>query len=142
MVEDFWAFADAGAKLARWHLGYETVEPWPLDGLPDEGADPKMLRVETMRFARKGDRGTIVVNHDVTLSDIPDEAHRYQVNGRSAIEWILDRYQVKTDKASGIVNDPNTWSKDPRYIVDLLARIVRVSMESVAIIEGLPPLGI
>ncbi|MDA8310766.1 MAG: DEAD/DEAH box helicase family protein [Actinomycetota bacterium] len=142
MVEDFWAFADAGAKLARWHLGYETVDPWPLDGLPDQGADPKMLRVEKMRFASKGDRSTVVVNHYVTLSGIPDDAHRYQVNGRSAVEWILDRYQVKTDKASGIVNDPNTWSKDPRYIVDLLARIVRVSMESVAIIEGLPPLGV
>ena len=113
MVEDFWAFADAGAALARWHLGYETVEPWPLDGLPDQGADPKILRVEKMRFASKADRSTVVVNHYVTLSGIPEDAHRYQVNGRSAVEWILDRYQVKIDKASGIVNDPNTWSKDP-----------------------------
>ncbi len=142
MVEDFWAFADAGAKLARWHLSYETVDPWPLDGLPDEGADPKMLRVERMRFAAKGDRGTVLVNHYVTLSGIPADAHRYQVNGRSAIEWIMDRYQVKTDKASGIVNDPNAWSKDPRYIVDLLARIVRVSVETVAIVDSLPPLGV
>ena len=142
MVEDFWAFADAGSQLARWHLGYETVKPWPLEGLPDEGADPKTLRVEKMRFASKGVRDTIVVNNYVTLSGIPDDAHRYQVNGRSAIEWILDRYQMRTDKASGIVNDPNTWSDDPRYIVDLLARIVRVSVESVAIIEGLPALGI
>ncbi len=142
MVEDFWVFASAGAALADWHLGYEAVEPWPLDGLPDEGADPKALRVEKMRFATKGDRSTIVVNSNVTLSGIPQDAHRYQVNGRSAIEWILDRYQVKTDKASQIVNDPNTWSEDPRYIVDLLARIVRVSLESIAIIDGLPPLGI
>ncbi len=141
MVEDFWAFADAGAKLARWHLGYETAEPWPLDGLPDQGADPKILRVEKMRFASKADRSAVVVNHYVTLSGIPENAHRYQVNGRSAIEWILDRYQVKTDKASGIVNDPNTWSDDPRYIVDLLARIVRVSVESVAIVDSLPALG-
>jgi len=83
-----------------------------------------------------------VVNNHVTLSGVPDDAYRYQVNGRSAIEWILDRYQAKTDKASGIVNDPNTWSDDPRYIVDLLARIVRVSLESVKIIDGLPPLGL
>jgi predicted helicase len=142
MVEDFWTFAAAGAALADWHLGYETVEPWPLDGLPDEAADQKTLRVEKMRFATKSDRSSIVVNSYVTLSGVPEEAHRYQVNGRSAIEWILDRYQVKTDKASGIVNDPNTWSNDPRYIVDLLARIVRVSVETVAIIEALPPLGI
>jgi len=142
MVEDFWAFAGAGAALTEWHLGYETVDPWQLDGLPDEGADPKTLRVEKMRFPAKGDRSSIVVNNHVTLSGIPDDAYRYQVNGRSAIEWILDRYQVKTDKASGIVNDPNSWSDDPRYIVDLVARIVRVSLESVKIIDGLPPLGL
>ena len=145
MAEDFWAFAAAGAVLADWHLGYETVEPWPLDGLPDEGADPKALRVDKLRFggnARNPDRSTIVVNDHVTLSGIPQDAYRYQVNGRSAIEWILDRYQVKRDPASGIANDPNTWTEDPRYIVGLLARIVRVSLESVAIIEALPALGI
>ncbi|MHB1582499.1 MAG: DEAD/DEAH box helicase [Acidimicrobiales bacterium] len=142
MVEDFWAFAGAGAALTDWHLGYETVEPWPLDGLPDEGADPKTLRVEKMRFLKKGDRTSIVVNGHVTLSGIPEGAYRYQVNGRSAIEWILDRYRIKADKASGIVNDPNTWSDDPRYIVDLLARIVRVSLESMTIIDGLPALGL
>ena len=142
MVEDFSAFVNAGAELAKWHLGYESVEPWPLKGLPDQGADPKTLRVEKMRFASKEDRSVIVVNDYVTLSGIPEEAHRYQVNGRSALEWILDRYQVRVDKASGIRNDPNTWSEDPRYIVDLVARIVRVSLESVAIIENLPPLGL
>lgn len=141
MVEDFWAFARAGAHLASWHLGYETADPWPLDGLPDEDAEPKSLRVEKMRFSSKADRSAIVVNPYVTLAGIPDDAYRYQVNGRSAIEWITDRYQVKVDKVSGIVNDPNTWSEDPRYIVDLVARIVRVSIESVAIIDCLPPLG-
>jgi predicted helicase len=142
MVDGFWRFVEAGEELAELHLGYETVEPWPLDGLPDKSADPKIFRVEKMRFANKADRSSIIVNNYITLSGIPDEVYRYQVNGRSAIEWILDRYQVRTDKASGIENDPNTWSNDPRYIVDLLARIVRVSVESVTIIEGLPSLGI
>jgi len=142
MVDDFWAFAGAGAALADWHLGYEMVDLWPLDGMPDEGTDPKTLRVEKMRFPTKGDRSSIVVNNHVTLSGIPDDSYRYQVNGRSAIEWILDRYQVKTEPKSQIVNDPNTWSDDPHYIIDLLARIVRVSLESVAIVDGLPPLGI
>jgi predicted helicase len=142
MVDGFWDFVEAGEELAKLHVGYETVEPWPLDGLPDESADPKTLRVEKMRFATKSDRSSIIVNNYITLSGIPEEAYRYQVNGRLVIEWILDRYQVRVDKASDIKNDPNTWSDDPRYIVDLVARIVRVSVESVGIIEGLPLLGI
>jgi predicted helicase len=142
MVDGFWDFVEAGEELAKLHVGYETVEPWPLDGLPDKSADPKIFRVEKIRFATKSDRSSIIVNNYITLSGIPEETYRYQVNGRSAIEWILDRYQKRVDKASGIENDPNTWSDDPRYIVDLLARIVRVSVESVGIIEGLPPLDI
>jgi predicted helicase len=140
MVEDFWDFVEAGKKLANLHLNYETIQPWPLEGLPDQGADPETLQVKTMRFKSKDDRSAIVVNNYVTLSGIPEEVYRYQVNGRSALDWILDCYQVRDDKASGIRNDPNTWSEDPRYIVDLVARIVRVSLESVEIIDKLPAL--
>ena len=145
MVDAFAEFAAAGRALAALHLGYESVEPWPLDGLPEAGADPKALLVEKMRFggsARARDRAAIVVNPYVTLSGIPDEAHRYEVNGRTALEWILERYQVKVDAASVIRNDPNTYSDDPHYIVELVARIVRVSVESAAIIDRLPALGI
>ena len=145
MVDAFTEFIDAGRHLADLHVGYETVEPWPLDGLPDSSADPRDLTVEKMHFgggARTPDRSTIVVNPSVALSGIPEEAHRYEVNGRTALEWIIDRYKVRVDKDSGIRNDPNDWSDDPRYVVDLVARIVRVSAESSAIIEGLPPLGI
>ena len=145
MVDAFFELAEAGRRLGQLHLGYESVEPWPLEGLPGAEADPATLRVEKMRFggnARTPDRSTIVVSSSVALGGIPEEAHRYEVNGRTALEWILDRYQVKTDRASGIRNDPNDWSTDPRYIVDLVARIVRVSVESAAIIEGLPALGI
>ena len=78
----------------------------------------------------------------VRAAGIPEEAHGYQVNGKSAIEWIMDGYEVKTDKASGIVNDPNHWSDDPRYVVDLVARIVRVSMEAVEVVKRLPALGV
>ena len=74
------------------------------------------------------------------MCDIPLEAYGYIVNGKSAIEWIMERYAVTVDKASGIRNDPNDWSDDPRYIVDLLKRIVRVSLESVRIVAGLPAL--
>ena len=98
-----------------------------------------------MRFAgntRTADKSVIVVNPYVTLSGIPQDAYHYEVNGRFAIEWILDRYQVKIDKDSHIENDPNKWSADPRYVVDLVARIVRVSLATVEILDALPPLGV
>jgi len=81
----------------------------------------------------------------LTLTGIPAEAHEYMLGSRSALDWILERYQVKTDKPSGIVNDPNDWGAehgDPRYIVDLVKRITRVSVETVAIVKGLPALEI
>lgn len=101
----------------------------------------ELFRVTKMKFLRKqneADRSTIIYNSRVDLSNIPEEAYRYQLGARSAIEWIIDRYQVKIDKASGIVNDPNDWSGDPRYIVDLLLRIVTVSLETMKIVDGLP----
>ena len=145
MAEDFMAFSNAGRQLAEWHLNYETVDPWPLEGLPDVGTDPHDLRVTKMSFGKVNkspDKSTIVANPHVVLRGIPDEAYEYEVNGKSALAWIMDRYQVKTDKDSGIINDPNAWSDDPRYVVDLVARIVRVSVESAQIVKGLPPLGI
>ena len=94
------------------------------------------------------ERSTVIYNSRITLSGIPEEAYRYLPGSRSANEWILDRYQVKVDsgaKGSGIVNDPNDWSRevdDPRYIIDLLARIVTVSLETMTIVDALPPLEI
>ena len=97
-----------------------------------------------MRFAgssRNEDRTTIVVNRHITLRDIPEAAYGYHVNGRSAIEWLMDRYEVKVDKDSGIRNDPNLWcEEDPRYVVDLVARVVRVSVETMKIVGSLPPI--
>jgi predicted helicase len=144
MAPDFWSFSKAGRDLARWHLDYESVEPWPLEGLHPTGLAPEQLRVEKMRFGGSGrsdDRGMIVLNSHITLRGIPEEAYDYQVNGKSAIEWLMDRYEVKVDKESGIRNDPNLWSEDPRYVVDLVARIVRVSVETMRIVEALPSIG-
>ena len=148
MVDAFAEFVADGQRLAELHVGYEQVEPWPVDGLPDKGASARQLHVDQLRFTgrgRDGDRSTIVVNDVVALSGIPEEAHRYQVNGRSALEWLIYRYRVKVDKDSGLVNDPNAWGDehgDPRYIIDLIARIVRVSVETVEVVESLPALGI
>lgn len=145
LAKDFWGFSKAGRNLAEWHLNYETVEPWELDGLPPAKASAASLRVEKMKFAKSaGDhpKSAIIVNSHYTLAGIPEDAYRYTVNGKSAIEWLIDRYQVKIEKDSQILNDPNLYSDDPRYIIDLVARIVRVSMESVAIIDSLPKLEI
>jgi len=159
LVVDAQPFIDAGRTLSELHLGYESVTPYPLDGLDfEEGGGPSaydFFRVQKMLFGKptpdqkaadeRHDRTTIAYNNRITLGAIPEAAYRYMLGPRSAIEWIMDRYQVKTDRASGIVNDPNDWSRevgDPRYIIDLLARIVTVSIETMKIVDGLPALDI
>lgn len=146
-VTDFQAFTEAGRKLADLHVNYETVEPYPLaEQAPLHAMDPwTTYRVEKMKWADKNTKKAIVYNKHVTLGDIPAEAQRYMLGSRSALEWLIDRYQVKTDKASGIVNDPNDWCRehhDPRYIVDLIKRVTRVSVETMKIVDNLPSLPI
>ncbi len=144
----FWGFSKAGRELANWHLNYETVDPWPLEEKKDENiisrTTPKeFYRVEEMTFGRNGknkDKTTIVYNCHITLSGIPLESYEYVVNGKPALDWVMERYAVSVDKDSGIKNDPNSWSEDPRYILDLIKRIVRVSLETVRIVKGLPGL--
>lgn len=156
LVEDPWPFVRAGRDLSEIHTGYESVAPYPLDGLDisPPGNPYDFFAVQKMFFVKTrdpetnklvSDRSSIVYNSKITLSGIPEGAHRYVLGSRSAIEWIIDRYQIKTDKPSGIVNDPNNWSReagDPRYIVDLLARIVTISLMTMQIVDGLPPLQI
>lgn len=145
MAKDFWAFSNAGRELSRLHLDYESIEPYSLDETTGQlGLDPKSdFRVAKMRFGKKDkaeDRSVIIFNSHLTLTGIPSEAYDYVVNGKPAIEWIMERYQYDTDKPSGIINDPNDWSDDPTYIVNLVKRIVRVSIETVRIVKSLPPL--
>jgi len=144
-AQDFKAFSQAGRDLAKWHLNYETIEPYPLSESTGElGFESKQhYQVQKMKFAgfaRQPNKTTIIYNNKITLSGIPLSAYDYKVNGKSAIEWIMERYQVTTDKASGIKNDPNDWSDDPRYIVDLVKRMVRVSLETMKIVDKLPKL--
>ena len=146
LVRDFEAFADAGRQLAHLHLHYEELEPWPtvsVDML--RAADPGP--VKKIAWARKSDPETgkrvpdytkLVYNANLTITGIPEEAQNYVVNGRSPLDWVIDRYQVRTDKKSGITNDPNDYSDDPWYIVDLIVRLVRVSMETQQIVQSLP----
>jgi len=145
---DFFAFSRAGRELAQWHLNYETVEPWPVQEFASELlSDPATdFLVQKMTFGRKDrqvDKTTIHYNARITLTGIPLEAYDYVVNGKPALEWIMERYQITVDKDSGIRNDPNDWAREhnqPRYILDLLKRIVRVSMETMKIVNALPAL--
>ena len=144
----FRTFAEAGQQLLDLHIGYEEAAPYPLEERLAPGApgEPDRYRVLKMRWGgptKTPDRSKIVYNEWITLADIPDEAHEYVVGPRSALAWLLDRYQVMTHKTSGIVNDPNDWGAemgDPRYIIDLVKRVTTVSVQTMAIVEALPPL--
>lgn len=147
-VKDFWGFSKAGRDLSELHLNYETVKPYPLEevakGTP-MGNEYDYYRVSKMSFNSRKDRSTIAYNQNITLAGIPEETHDYQVNGKSALQLILDRYQVTTNKDSGITNDPNHYCCEvgnPRYILDLIKRIVTVSVETNRIVASLPALEI
>ncbi len=140
-ADDFRAFAEAGRRLAALHLGYETGPEYPL-GLESAGEGepaPEQCRLgqRAMRFA-DADRAVLIVNDWIRLTGIPPQAHEYRVNGRTPLEWLIDRYRIVRDGQSGIVNDPNGWFDDPRDLIPALRRIVHVSVKTVAIIVGLP----
>ena len=158
--DDFRAFVAAGRQLADLHVNYETVEPYPLEEIHREGQIPACAgmagegggmtaaagayRVEKMSYAGKRphlDKSCIIYNAGITLAGIPAAAHEYQLGSRSALDWLIDRYQVRTHKASGIVNDPNDWCAEhdnPRYILDLVKRVTTVSVRTVEIVRSLP----
>ena len=144
---DFYAFAEAGAALASLHLNYETcerypdlnVEPRKQDLFWEEKPEHFLFGTRAMRFADKNTKGILIINEHVQLTGIPAEAHRYVVNGRTPLEWFINRYKITKDKNSGITNDPNGWFKNPRDLITAIERIVYVSVESVQIIERLPP---
>lgn len=138
---DFWAFSNAGRDLAKLHLNYEDQAP--LSSVKVLGDDCGKFEVEKIKFKSKDDKSEIVFNNYIKITNIPNEAHEYIVNGRSPIEWIIDRYQIKVDKNSKIVNDPNDWAKEhnnPRYILDLLLSVISMSVATVKIIKSLPKL--
>ena len=134
-LQDFKAFVAAGEKLAKLHLDYEKAEPWALtEGIKD-GPENKLWRVEKMRLAK--DKKSLTVNEWITLGDIPQRCFEYRLGNRSALDWVIDQYQVSEDKKSDICSDPNR-EDDPEYIVRLVKQVIRVSMESLDIIDSLP----
>jgi predicted helicase len=138
-VKDFWSFSKAGRELAELHLNYETVPPYK--SLKVIGEESNFFKVEKMRFPKKDQKDTIHFNSSITISNIPLEAYEYVVNGKPAIEWIMERYQITTHKESQITNDPNDWADEvgnPRYILDLLLSIINVSVQTRDIVGKLP----
>lgn len=136
--------AGGGSELVRLHLGFRTCPVYPLSvevsdgaaGLPDE--DLFRIGTKKMRFA-DGHRSALRINDFITLHGIPPKAHQYVVNGRTPLEWIMDRYKVTTDKHSGVVNDPNGWFERPEDLIDAVGRAVHLSIETVNIVDSLPP---
>ena len=162
--EDFQAFSQAGRDLAHWHLDYETValHPVTLDFTAgDKG--PQSLKackdehfyVRKMKFAKKKDpetgkqvkdKTTVIYNEYITVRDIPLSAYDYVVNGKSAIEWVMERQALTTEKKSGITNDANLWAletmNNAAYPLELLQRVITVSLETMKIVNCLPELDI
>ena len=137
-TEDFWGFANAGAALADLHLNYESVPKYEKLELKETPNARRIdWQVEKMRFSK--DKTQIYYNDYFTLAGIPAEAFAYKLGTRSAVEWVVDQYRVKVDKRSGIRNDPNR-ADQPQYIVDLIGRVITVSLRTVKIVEGLPTL--
>ena len=135
---EFWEFVEAGRRLAEIHVHYEDQPQYKLDLIetPDMPLD---WRVEQMRFSK--DKTQIRYNDFLTLGGVPAEVFQYRLGHRSALEWVVDQYRVKTDKRSGIENDPNR-ADDEEYIVDLIRKVISVSLETVGVVEGLSVLEI
>lgn len=138
-VRDFWKFSKAGRALAELHLNYETLPAY--DDVIISGEESGFYTVEKMRFPKKNQKEIIHYNSKITISNIPAKAYEYIINGKSAIDWIMERYAVTTHKDSGITNNPNDWSDEvgnPRYILDLLLSVINVSVQTVDIVNDLP----
>ncbi|MFC5583797.1 DEAD/DEAH box helicase [Nitratireductor kimnyeongensis] len=153
---DFAAYRDAGRALGDLHVNFETADPYLVtfkEGdhrlIPEAEANAKKFyRVKKMKFGGKGaekNRATVIYNENITMQNIPLEAYDYIVNGKPALEWVMERQVVKTDKASGIVNDANDYANEtignPKYPLELFQRVITVSLETMKIVRELPPLG-
>jgi len=153
--EDFCTFAEAGKQLGELHVNFETAEPY--DGVTIDihkkhctllgDLQPEDFTVEKMKHGKTTagkDITTIIYNRHITLRNIPETAYEYVVNGRSAIDWVMERQAIRTDKASGIVSDANRYASEtlnnPRYPLELLLRVITVSLQTLAVVRNLPKL--
>jgi predicted helicase len=152
---DFWAFSKAGRALGDLHVNYETVDPYPiviaegdlrLADIPDPEAFYRVEKMKSPKVNKVTDKTIVQYNAHITMTQIPLEAYDYVVNGKPALDWVIERQCVKTDKASGIVNDANRYAIEtvgnPAYPLELFQRVITVSLETMKIVNGLPKLDI
>ena len=151
---DFQAFSKAGRALSDLHIGYDNVAPFPATlklAKPQDEFTEADYRVTQMKFGKgtggeKHDKSTVIYNPFITIQDIPLEAYEYVVNGKPALEWVMERQAVTTHKESGIVNDANDWAIEtmgnPAYPLELFLRVITVSLETMKIVKALPALDI
>jgi predicted helicase len=143
VLASFRQMSDAGKRLSDLHADYELVEPFPL---VKTGKDISDLSVEKLSYKKSGkvvDKTSIIFNHNLVVSGIPLKAHEFKIGTKSAIDWVVERYQVSVDKASNLRNDPNEWAEEagnPGYVLDLLSKVVTVAIETQELLEGLPAL--
>ncbi|MDW4356533.1 DEAD/DEAH box helicase [Mammaliicoccus vitulinus] len=137
LLKDKEKYVEIGRRLYNLHLNYENQPSWSGVELVISNSNPS-YRVTKMKHPKKGVLDTIIYNENITITNIPEKAYEYVVNGRPAIEWIIDQYRVKTDKKSGITDDPNEFSDNPKYILNLLLSVITVSMKTLELIEELP----
>ncbi len=137
----FHAFAKAGRELAGLHLGYHSCKEYPLSISSNQDGKLRpahfLIGWRAMRYAND-ERSELIVNDHIRVKGIPTTAHEYEVNGRTPLEWLIDRYRITRDKDSGILNDPNEWFSDPKDLIAAIQRIVHVSVETARIVDDLP----
>jgi predicted helicase len=141
IVQNFVAFAEAGKKLVSLHRDYEGLEPYPLEITRAADSSVEVSKMRYQKAGRVADKTTILYNQHVTISGIPERAQDYRLGNKSALDWVVDRYQIKQEKNSHLINDPNSWGKehgDPEYILNLIGKIVNLSLKTVEIVESLP----
>lgn len=147
-AKDFWAFSEAGRKLGDIHVDYESADLYPvtIEGNPNTDKDFYVTKMKFGKAGKEKDKTTVIYNDNITIKDIPLEAYDYIVNGKAALDWVMERQCVKTDKASGIVNDANLYATqfigDAKYPLELFQRVVTVSLETMKVVRSLPTLDI
>ncbi len=146
--EAFKAFSDAGRRLGEMHVHFDTQPIY--EGIKVDAGNTRPssedYRVTQMKYGKGKDKTVLHYNDRITVTGIPLEAYEYVVNGKPALDWVVERQCVKTDKASGIVNDANDWAietmNNPRYPLELFLRVITVSLETMKIVKSLPALDI